>query len=81
MGTLLRLMYRLFRLTAAVYGVWMALRRSRLLTLTGLVYELLRWRRVRDARRVAQFRVVTAGEPAIYRRRGWRRLGRRVEAR
>ncbi|MBX5435601.1 MAG: hypothetical protein IRZ33_00115 [Alicyclobacillaceae bacterium] len=80
MGSMLRLAFRLLRMAASVYGMWMAVRRSRLLALTGFLYELVRRRRVRDTGRVAQFRVVTAGEPAIYRRRGWRKLGSRADA-
>ncbi|GGI97039.1 hypothetical protein GCM10010885_03280 [Alicyclobacillus cellulosilyticus] len=73
----LQVLFRVFRLVATVYGVWQMLSRGKWLRAAWAVLRHLRQAPDRDARRTAEFIAVSGGEPAIYRRRGWRRVGAR----
>lgn len=71
----LRFAYRAVRILLMVYGFWNALLKSRWWTVSVAIYRMLRRRRnVRNTKRVAAVQFVNGGEPAIYRRTGWRRL-------
>ena len=70
----IRLVIRLVRILAMVYALWKTLLNSRWVAVTVALYQLLRKRPRRNAKRVADFMFVHAGEPAIYERKGPRRL-------
>lgn len=69
-----RRLYRLVRAVAALYGIWVTFRKSRWLAVGLALWRLLQRKPARDARRMAAFTFIHAGEPAVYRRRGWRRV-------
>jgi hypothetical protein len=71
----LKMMYRLFQVFSMVYTLWRALQRGRWWAVGFALWKMLRNRGVdRDAKCVADITFVNAGEPAIYRRRGIRRI-------
>ncbi|MBX6352164.1 MAG: hypothetical protein IRZ10_02420 [Thermoflavifilum sp.] len=73
----MRWLVRLIRGGITLYGYWSLFRNRRWLAMLVAAWRLWRRRPLRDARRRAQWLFVTAGEPAIYRRRGVRRIGSR----
>ncbi|WP_067931603.1 hypothetical protein [Alicyclobacillus kakegawensis] len=66
--------YRLFLWLALGYTLQQVLRRSRAVLAAAILWRVLRWRPWANSRRVAAFRMVNGCEPAIYRRRGLRKM-------
>ncbi|MCL6627348.1 hypothetical protein [Alicyclobacillus shizuokensis] len=66
--------YRLFLWLALGYTLLETLRRSRAVLAAAILWRILRWRPWASSRRVAAFRLVDDREPAIYRRRGLRKM-------
>ncbi|WP_026975323.1 hypothetical protein [Alicyclobacillus contaminans] len=71
---MIRTVYRALKLTLFLYGLTTALLRSRWLTVVVALWQMLRRRRVRPVKPTATVVFVNASEPAIYRRRGVRKL-------
>lgn len=71
---MIRMVYRLVRLFLLLYGVWTTIMRSRWLAIALAVFRLWRRRRAKKAKRTAALQFVHAGDPAIYKRQGWRRI-------
>lgn len=71
--------YRIIKAILVVYALWNAFLRSRWLTVGVMLWRVLRRRSVRNVPTAAVLQFVNAGEPAIYRRQGWRKIisGRR----
>ena len=78
----LRLTVRVFRALAVAYTVWRGLMRGRWL-FAGLALWRILWAKRDDesAVRDAALQFFTGGEPAIYRRKGWRKLESRKSLR
>ncbi|MCL6637365.1 MAG: hypothetical protein K6T26_05400 [Alicyclobacillus sp.] len=70
----LRATWRTIRILLMCYGLWCALLRSRWLTVVLALWRVLRGRPLREPRRAAVIAFCDAGEPAIYRRLGRRRI-------
>jgi hypothetical protein len=70
----LRAMYRTAKWLLMLYGLWQAVLRSRWLTLAIALWRMLGGRPPRPAGRVAVIRFAEAGDPAVYRRLGWRSI-------
>lgn len=73
-GILLRITFRTVKWIVALYALWDTLMASRWLALFIALYRLFRRKPRRNVATVANFRVANGGEPAIYERRGWRKL-------
>ncbi|MCL6631710.1 MAG: hypothetical protein K6T63_03680 [Alicyclobacillus herbarius] len=72
----LKTLYRLFRWAAVIYTFLQTFKRSRMLLVAAMLWRLLRRIPWSSPRRTAMVRFVGGGEPAIYRRRGLRRMVR-----
>lgn len=70
----LRSFYRVLRILLFVYGFWNTLLRSRWFAIMLAVVRIVRKRRARDRQPTAALKFVSAREPAIYHREGWRRI-------
>ncbi|WP_029420636.1 hypothetical protein [Alicyclobacillus macrosporangiidus] len=70
----LRAVYRTAKWLLMLYGLWQAVLRSRWLTLAIALWRMLGGKPRRDAGRVAVITFADAGEPAVYRRLGWRSI-------
>ncbi|KPV45306.1 hypothetical protein [Alicyclobacillus ferrooxydans] len=70
----IRSMYRLVRFMLLIYGTVNAILKSRGFVVVMALLRMLMRRRVRSVRKTAALTFVDGGEPAIYRRQGWRKL-------
>jgi hypothetical protein len=73
---MIRLLFRVVKVVATLYGFWSMLTRRRWLAVGFALWRFWRRRPARNPALRAQWMFVNAGEPAIYRRRGTRRLWR-----
>jgi hypothetical protein len=69
-----RVIYRIIRSVIILYGLWNAFMRSRWVAVLFALWRVLKRKPGKDVRRVAAFEFMNAHEPAIYRRRGVRRV-------
>jgi len=74
LGTLLRIIFRTVKWMFALYALWETLLASRWIAIFLALYRLFRRKPRRAVATVANFMVSSGGEPAIYERRGWRKL-------
>lgn len=71
----IRLMFRIMRMAATIYGVGTAVSKSPWLrAVTSILFSALKRRWLPT--RVVSLRLVTSRDPAIYRRIGWRRMSK-----
>lgn len=71
---MMRLIVRVIRFAFLVYGVWSAWRKNRWLAAALAVWSMVRRRPRQNTDRKAEMMFVSALEPAIYQRKGWRKL-------
>lgn len=71
---MIRTAFRLFKTAVFIYGLWNAWKNSRWLTTAAALWRMLQKRPDQDTNRKAQMVFVSAMEPAIYQRKGWRKL-------
>ncbi len=69
-----RRLSRIIRWAFALYSLLQVFRQRRWLGVGWLLWDLLSRRRVRDLQPAATWIFVNGGEPAIYRRRAWRKI-------
>lgn len=74
-GFIIRMVFRIAKWVFAVYAVWDTIMASRWVAVTIALVRLLRRKPQRDWRRTGDSMFLGGGEPAIYERRGWRKLG------
>lgn len=66
--------YRIVKAVLVVYALLNAFLRSRWFTVGFMLWRVLRRRPTLNVRKAAVIQFVNAGEPAIYRRRGLRKI-------
>lgn len=75
LGFVLRLAFRIVKWGFAVYAIRETFMASRWVAVIVALYRLLRKRPNRDAKKTADWMFINGGEPAVYGRRGFRKLG------
>ncbi|MDQ0191241.1 hypothetical protein JI721_01175 [Alicyclobacillus cycloheptanicus] len=73
----IRLTIRVMKALAVAYTLWRGLMRGRWLAAGFALWRILQRDRQEDVSRRAAAAFLGAGDPAIYRRKGWRKLGTR----
>jgi hypothetical protein len=66
--------YRIVKAMVVIYALFNAFLRSRWFTVGFMLWRVLRRKPAVNARKAAVIQFVNAGEPAIYRRRGLRKI-------
>lgn len=74
-GVVIRIMFKIVKWAFAIYAMWDTIMASRWVAVTVALYRLLRGKPKRDVKKSADWMFVNGGEPAVYERRGWRKLG------
>lgn len=69
---------RIMKAMAVAYTIWRGLMRGRWLAAAFAIWRMLRRDRAEDVSKAAALTFLEAGEPAIYRRKGWRKLDSRA---
>lgn len=77
----LRRVFRLLRAVAVAYTLWRGLMRGRWLAAGFALWRILRRDPAASVSRAAAVEFLSADEPAIYRRKGWRKLDVRARVR
>lgn len=70
----IRWAYRVVKALIVMYALLSALLRSRWFTIGFMLWRVLRRKPIVNVRKAAVIQFANASEPAIYRRKGWRKI-------